>query len=71
MRGRVCKMAVIIALVSVAPALHSQSEAYPERPRPLPEAEEIALATSAAPAEISAKATVYVLRATGPARARG
>jgi hypothetical protein len=63
-------LAVIIALVSVVPALHGQAEAYPERPRPLPEAEEIALAMSAAPAEVSAKATVYVLRATGPARAR-
>src|SRR6476469_2321039 len=63
-------LAVIIALVSVAPALPGQTEAYPERPRPLPEAEEIALATSAAPAEVSTKATVYVLRATGPARAR-
>jgi hypothetical protein len=62
-------LAVIIALVSVAPALHGQTEAYPERPRPLPEAEEIALARSAAPAEVSAKATVYVLRATGPVRA--
>lgn len=63
-------LAAIVALVSVAPALQGQAEAYPERPRPLPEAEEIALAMSAAPAEISAKATVYVLRATGPARAR-
>lgn len=63
-------LAVIVGLVSVAPALPGQSEAYPERPRPLPEAEEIALATSAAPAEISARATLYVLRATGPARAR-
>jgi hypothetical protein len=63
-------LAAMVALVSVAPALHGQTEVYPERPRPLPEAEEIALAMSAAPAEISAKATVYALRATGPARAR-
>jgi hypothetical protein len=69
-RRRGAAMAVIVGLVSVAPVLHGQSEGFPERPRPLPEAEEIALATSAAPAEISAKATVYVLRATGPARAR-
>ena len=64
------ELAAIVALVFVTPPLHGQEEAYPERPRPLPEAEEIALAMSAAPAEISAKATVYVLRATGPARAR-
>src|SRR3954462_3756722 len=69
-RRRGAAMAVIVGLGSVAPVLHGQSEGFPERPRPLPEAEEIALATSAAPAEISAKATVYVLRATGPARAR-
>ena len=68
--GRGAALAVTVALASVAPALHGQTEAYPERPRPLPEAEEIALAMSAAPAEISAKATVYVLRATGPARAQ-
>jgi hypothetical protein len=66
----VAGLAAIVALGSVAPALHGQTEAYPERPRPLPEAEEIALAMSAAPAEISAQAAVYVLRATGPARAR-
>jgi hypothetical protein len=37
---------------------------YPVPPRPLPEAEEIALATSAAPNEISSRADVYVLRGT-------
>lgn len=38
--------------------------AYPSRPKPLGEAEEIALATSAAPEEISSRADVYVLRDT-------
>ena len=47
-----------------------QSSGYPTRPRPLPEQEEIALAMSAAPREISANATIYVLRDGGPAIAR-
>jgi hypothetical protein len=63
-------LAVIVGLAWVAPPLYGQTEAYPERPRPLPEPEEIALATSAAPAEISTKAAVYVLGATGPVKAR-
>jgi len=47
--------------------LFAQGAEYPVRPGPLPESEEIALARSAAPVEVSAKATVYVLRSTGPA----
>lgn len=39
---------------------------YPVRPAPLPEAEEIRLAESAAPREVSSRAGIYVLRATGP-----
>ena len=35
---------------------------YPVKPVPLPDAEEIALAVSAAPAELSGKATVYAVR---------
>ena len=35
---------------------------YPVKPVPLPDAEEIALAESAAPAELSGKATVYAVR---------
>lgn len=50
--------------------LSGQTEAYPARPQPLQEAEEIALAMSAAPKEVSANATIYVLRGTGPAIAR-
>jgi hypothetical protein len=47
--------------------LRAQQKDYPVRPAPIPESEEIALARSAAPAELSAHATVYVLRTTGPA----
>ncbi len=63
-------LAATVVLGAVAAPLLGQAEAYPERPQPLPEAEEIALAMTAAPAEVSAKATIYVLRATGPTRAR-
>jgi hypothetical protein len=67
--GRIGFVAVLV-LGGVAGPLLGQAEAYPERPRPLPEAEEIALAMTAAPAEVSAKATIYVLRAAGPVKAR-
>lgn len=63
-------LVVIGMLASVGRPLYGQTDAYPARPQPLPESQEIALALSAAPVEISAKATIYVLRATGPARAR-
>ena len=43
---------------------------YPSIPRPLPEVEEIALAMSAAPPEVSAAADIYVLRAEGPVKVR-
>ncbi len=66
---RAVRLAALAVLV-VVPSLHGQTEAYPERPRPLPEAEEIALAMTAAPAEVSARATIYVLRSAGPAKAR-
>lgn len=49
--------AVLIAvgvLASAGRPLHGQTDAYPERPQLLPESEEIALAMSAAPKEVSA-----------------
>jgi hypothetical protein len=49
-----------LTLSAQAPA----KPAYPVTPKPLPEAEEIALATSAAPDEISARSDVYMLRGT-------
>lgn len=60
--------AAVMVLGGLAAPLHGQAEAYPERPAPLPEAEEIALARTAAPAEVSDHATIYVLRADGPAK---
>ena len=43
---------------------------YPVRPAPLAEAEEIRLAESAAPREVSSRAGIYVLRPTGPEQVR-
>jgi len=56
---------VVVALPCAAAA---QSPRYPVKPTPLPEAEEMALARSAAPAEVAASADVYVLRADGPVK---
>ena len=59
-----------LLLLAFAQSVLAQSGGYPARPAPLPEAEEIALAMSAAPKEVSADATIYVLRAGGPAVAK-
>ncbi len=48
----------------------SAGSAFPVKPRPLPEAEEIALAESAAPDEISSKADIYALHGTGFVKVR-
>ncbi|HVT38219.1 MAG TPA: hypothetical protein VHE78_04205 [Gemmatimonadaceae bacterium] len=74
-RQRVMEFAArqILASCTVLPLLGAQAApvpGYPVAPRPLPEAEEIALAMSAAPTEISSRADVYVLRATGFVRVR-
>ncbi len=69
--GRRARSAAVVILFAMAPFPGAaQSSGYPTRPRPMPEAEEIALALSAAPREISANATIYVLRDSGPAKAR-
>jgi len=60
----------LIGTASHASRANAQASAYPSAPRPLPEEEEIALARSAAPAEISAAADIYVLRADGPVKVR-
>lgn len=52
-----------VSQFALAQATQVKSE-YPIPPRALPEAEEIALALSAAPAEISSNADVYILRGT-------
>ena len=54
----------------LAPATLGGQARYPTPPRPLGEGAELALAVSAAPAEISANADVYVLRGTDFVKAR-
>lgn len=58
---------LIIAVLQSAPA---PASAYPAPPRSLGETEEIALARTAAPEEISANADIYVLRGTKFVKAR-
>jgi hypothetical protein len=65
---------LLLVLAAGAP-LAAQSPAaaasrYPFPPRPLPESEEIAIALSAAPEEVSSRADVYVLRGTDFVKAR-
>ena len=57
-------------LIVFAPATLAGQSVYPTPPRSLGESAEIALALSAAPAEISANADVYVLRGTDFVKAR-
>jgi hypothetical protein len=59
----------IALALGAAPALTGQ-ESYPVPPRPLADAEEIPLATSAAPAAISSAAAVYAVRGTGAVQLR-
>lgn len=54
------------ALLLAAPLA---AQTYPSPPRPMPEDEEIALARSAAPEQVSAAADVWVLREHGYAKA--
>ena len=56
--------AITVLSILAIHAVHAQTAAYPVPPRSLGEAEEIALAMSAAPSEVSSKADVYVLRGT-------
>jgi hypothetical protein len=57
-------MRVLLPLSLLAVQAVRAQTAYPVPPRSLGEAEEITLAMSAAPAEVSSKADVYVLRGT-------
>lgn len=61
-----------LALISLvlATKLTAQSTSYPTPPRSLGEPDEIALAMTAAPEEISSKAAIYVLRGTDFVKAR-
>src|SRR5215204_7012163 len=54
--------AMLVASVARLADAQSPPSVYPAKPVPLPDSQEIALATSAAPAELSSKATVYAVR---------
>ena len=54
--------AMLVASVVRLAEAQSPPAAYPAKPVPLPDSVEIALATSAAPAELSSNATVYAVR---------
>lgn len=55
-------VALSFTLATLAVAQTGGAPGYPVRPRALPDSEEIALARTAAPAEISAAASVYTIR---------
>jgi len=70
-RPRVLRFVVaFLALPLSLLAQGAAKPAYPVPPRPLPEAQEIELALSAAPSEISSKSDVYVLRGTDYVKVR-
>lgn len=54
--------AMLVASVARLADAQSPPSAYPAKPVPLPDSIEIALAMSAAPAELSSSATVYAVR---------
>ena len=61
---------VLLACSFSTLVVHAQKPGYPTPPRSLGEADEIALAMTAAPEEISSKADIYVLRGTDYVKAR-
>lgn len=65
MRRLIFSIPLIAAISAPIAAQQSGALRYPVKPSLLPEAEEISLARSAAPAEVSGRADIYVLRATG------
>ena len=72
--ARTSTLAAAVAAVCALPmamlAQGAAKRAYPVPPKPLPAAEEIALAVSAAPDEISSRSDVYVLRGTAFVKVR-
>jgi hypothetical protein len=73
MRPLLILISIAAVLLVGTPAFAEARQAkpgYPVPPKPLPEAEEIVLAASAAPAEISDHADIYVLRGTEFVKAR-
>lgn len=69
MSTRPFEITAVLLFGTVASA-SAQTAAYPSKPVPLPEAQEIDIAMSAAPREVSGDATIYVLRTSGPAVAK-
>ena len=64
-------LALILGAAATPDSAPAQAASrYPVRPAILAEAEEIRLARTAAPREVSEKAAVWVLRAGGPVKAR-
>ncbi|HEY8256411.1 MAG TPA: hypothetical protein VIG08_02025 [Gemmatimonadales bacterium] len=61
---------IVTILFCVVTGESVAQDGYPVAPRPLPDAEEIALATSAAPAAISGTAAVYAVRESGAVQLR-
>lgn len=62
-------MAMATAMLAAGAARIEAQQAYPAVPRSLPEAEEIVLARSAAPEQVSGAADIWVLRDNGYAKA--
>jgi hypothetical protein len=60
----------VLSTIVLATTVRAQTPGYPTPPRSVGEAEEIALAMSAAPAEVSARADIYVLRGTDFVKAK-
>jgi hypothetical protein len=69
-RRTYCAALLLVGLAIQDAEPQAPRAAYPVPPRALPEGEEIALALSAAPDEVSSKADVWVLRGVEFARAR-
>ena len=64
------KAITILSLLTMPAAVFAQVAGYPVPPRTLGESEEIALAMTAAPDEVSSKADIYVLRGTDYVKVR-
>ncbi len=69
-RRRAATLTLLCGLASAAMAQPVPTSRYPFPPSGLPEEEEVAIALSAAPHEVSSRADVYVLRGTEFVRVR-
>jgi hypothetical protein len=68
--GHTCKLMALLACLATFQLNAQGATRYPVVPRQLPESEEVELARSAAPNEVSSRADVYVLRAGQFVKAR-